>query len=72
VAFRSQQLGCGTCGRRFAPAAELLGLRPHQRRTEALSILAASLAVEGAYAKASRLLPSLPARRCRRGPSVVT
>ncbi len=56
VAFRSQQLGCTTCGRRFAPAAELLGLRPHQRRTGRLSELAASLAVEVAYAKASRLL----------------
>ena len=71
VAFRSQQLGCGACGRRFAPAAELLGLRPHQRRTEALSELAASLAVEVAYAKASRLLaelagPSVSARSIRR------
>ncbi|MGI8806466.1 MAG: transposase [Acidimicrobiales bacterium] len=71
VAFRSQQLGCGACGRRFAPAAELLGLRPHQRRTEALSELAASLAVEVAYAKASRLLgelagPQVSARSIRR------
>ncbi len=71
VAFRSQQLGCQACGRRFAPAAELLGLRPHQRRTEALSTLAASLAVEVAYAKASRLLaelagPSVSARSIRR------
>lgn len=46
VAFRSQQLECLSCGRRFAPAAELLGLRPHQRRTEALSDLASALAVE--------------------------
>ena len=59
VAFRSQQLECQHCGRRFAPAAELLGLRPHQRRSEALSVLAASLAVEVAYAKASRLLAEL-------------
>ncbi len=66
VAFRSQQLGCGGCGRRFAPAAELLGLAPHQRRTERLSELAASLAVEEAYAKASRLLAELA------GPSVLT
>jgi transposase-like protein len=71
VAFRSQQLGCGGCGRRFAPAAELLGLAPHQRRTERLSELAASLAVEVAYAKASRLLaelagPSVSARTIRR------
>jgi hypothetical protein len=28
VAFRSQQLECLGCSRRFAPAAELLGLRP--------------------------------------------
>ncbi len=71
VSFRSQQLGCRACGRRFAPAAELLGLRPHQRRTEALGELAASLAVEVAYAKASRLLaglagPSVSARSIRR------
>ncbi len=59
VEFASQQLECLSCGRRFAPAAELLGLRPHQRRTEALSQLAASLAVEVAYAKASRLLGEL-------------
>jgi len=71
VSFRSQQLACRSCGRRFAPAAELLGLRPHQRRTERLSELAASLAVEVAYAKASRLLaslagPSVSARSIRR------
>ncbi|MGH9188984.1 MAG: hypothetical protein ACRD0Q_02965 [Acidimicrobiales bacterium] len=71
VAFRSQQLACQSCDRRFAPAADLLGLRPHQRRTERLSELAASLAVEVAYAKASRLLaalagPSVSARSIRR------
>ena len=71
VSFRSQQLGCRACDRRFAPAAELLGLRPHQRRTTALAELAASLAVEVAYAKASRLLgslagPSVSARSIRR------
>ena len=71
VAFRSQQLECQSCGRRFAPAAALLGLRPHQRRTERLSELAASLAVEVAYAKASRLLaelagPTVSARSIRR------
>ncbi len=59
VAFRSQQLECLGCRRRFSPAAELLGLRPHQRRTEALSELASALAVEVAYAKASRLLVEL-------------
>lgn len=71
VAFRSQQLECQHCRRRFAPAAELLGLAPHQRRTERLSELAASLAVEVAYAKASRLLaelagPAVSARTIRR------
>jgi hypothetical protein len=71
VAFRSQQLECSSCRRRFAPAAELLGLRPHQRRTGRLSELAASLAVEVAYAKASRLLaelagPAVSARSIRR------
>ncbi len=71
VSFRSQQLECRNCDRRFAPAAELLGLRPHQRRTERLSELAASLAVEVAYAKASRLLaalagPEVSARSIRR------
>jgi transposase-like protein len=71
VAFRSQQLECQRCGRRFAPAAELLGLAPHQRRTETLSKLAAALATEVAYAKASRLLaelagPLVSARSIRR------
>lgn len=63
VAFRSQQLECLGCGRRFAPAAQLLGLRPHQRRTERLSELAASLATEVAYAKAARLLSELAGPR---------
>ena len=71
VSFRSQQLECTSCGRRFAPAARLLGLAPHQRRSEALSELAAALAVEVAYAKASRLLaelagPTMSARTIRR------
>ncbi|MGH9294130.1 MAG: hypothetical protein ACRD0B_02260, partial [Acidimicrobiales bacterium] len=71
VSFRSQQLECRSCERRFAPAAQLVGLRPHQRRTAALSELAASLAVEVAYAKASRLLaalagPEVSARSIRR------
>ena len=59
VKFASRQLECLGCGRRFAPANELLGLRPHQRRTGRLSELAASLAGEMAYAKASRLLAEL-------------
>jgi hypothetical protein len=71
VSFRSRQLECTSCGRRFAPAVQLLGLAAHQRRSEALGELAASLAVEVAYAKASRLLaelagPSVSARTIRR------
>jgi len=71
VKFRSQQLECRGCGRRFAPAGELLGLGKHQRRTDALSEAAAALAVEVAYAKASRLLgelagPAVSARTIRR------
>ncbi len=72
VAFRSQQLGCGACGRRFAPAAELLGLRPHQRRTGALSDLAASLAVEVATPRRRGCWPSWRAPACRPAPSAVT
>lgn len=59
VAFRSQQLECLSCGRRFAPAAQLLGVGSHQRRSDGLSQQAASLAVEVAYAKTSRLLAEL-------------
>jgi Transposase, Mutator family len=59
VAFRSQQLECMSCERRFAPAAQLLGVGSHQRRSDALTQQAASLAVEVAYAKASRLLAEL-------------
>jgi hypothetical protein len=71
VSFQNRQLECTSCGRSFAPAAQLLGLRPHQRRTAGLSELAASLAVEVAYAKASRFLaelagPSVSARSIRR------
>mgnify|MGYP000315360756 CR=1 FL=1 len=71
VEFRSQQLECRACGRRFAPAGELLGLGMHQRRTDGLSEAAAALAVEVAYAKASRLLgelagPAVSARTIRR------
>src|SRR5438094_629295 len=59
LAFRSQQLECLRCERRFAPAAQLLGLRPHQRRSTGVGDLGAALAVEVAYAKASRLLAEL-------------
>ena len=71
VEFASRQLECLGCGRRFAPANEVLGLSPHQRRTDGLSEMAASLAGEVAYAKASRLLaelagPQVSARTIRR------
>lgn len=70
VAFLSEQLKCLAYGRRLRPPPSCC-LRPHQRRTEGLSQLAASLAVEVAYAKASRLLaelacPSASARTIRR------
>lgn len=50
---------CRSCGVRFVPVLELLGLRRHQRSTDAVGALAAGLAVEVAYAKASRLLAGL-------------
>jgi len=59
VAFRSPCVQCLACGRRFAPAPQLLGLRAYQRRTDELSRMAAGLAGEVAYAKASRLLAEL-------------
>jgi hypothetical protein len=59
VTMEAWQVACRACGRRFVPVLELLGLRRHQRRTEALGDLAAGLAVEVAYAKASRLLSEL-------------
>ena len=71
VAIRSKMLPCRSCGHRFSPLGQLLGLRPGQRRTDGLSMAAAALAVEVAYAKASRLLAevggvSLSARTIRR------
>lgn len=59
VHFDLAQLECLHCGRRFAPMLQVLGLRAHQRRTDRLGDLAASLAVEVAYAKAARLLSEL-------------
>jgi hypothetical protein len=59
VRFRAAQVECLACGRRFAPVLELLGLRPHQRRTDRLAALAAGLATEVAYAKAARFLSEL-------------
>lgn len=59
VCMEAWQVVCRSCGRRFVPLLELVGLARHQRRTEALGELAAGLAVEVAYAKASRLLAGL-------------
>jgi hypothetical protein len=59
VTFKAQQVICRSCGLRFVPVLELLGLRRHQRSTDAVADLAAGLAVEVAYAKASRLLADL-------------
>ncbi|MDQ6796611.1 MAG: transposase [Actinomycetota bacterium] len=59
VRMEAWQVVCRGCGRRFVPVLELLGLRAHQRRSVALGELAAGLAVEVAYAKASRLLSEL-------------
>ncbi len=59
VTFRTAQVECLSCGRRFAPVLGVLGLRPHQRRTDRLAALAAGLATEVAYAKAARFLSDL-------------
>lgn len=59
VRFRTAQVECLRCGRRFAPVLGLLGLRPHQRRTDRLAGLAAALATEVPYAKAALFLSEL-------------
>ncbi len=59
VQFRAAQVECLSCGRRFAPSLRLLGLRPHQRRTDRLAALAGGLATEVTYAKAARFLSEL-------------
>lgn len=56
VALTSKMVECRSCGRRFSPLGELLGLAPRQRRSDGLSTATAALAVEVAYAKASRLM----------------
>lgn len=63
VRFRTAQVECLTCGRRFAPMLRLLGLRPHQRRTDRLAELAAGLATEVAYRRAARFLSDLTGTR---------
>jgi transposase-like protein len=71
IALTSKMLYCRSCEHRFAPLGQLLGLAPRQRRTEGLSTATAALAVEVAYAKASRLMSevggvSVSARTIRR------
>lgn len=59
VCLATWQVAWRSCGRRFVPVLELLGVARHQRRTAALGELAAALAVEVAYAEAARLLGEL-------------
>jgi hypothetical protein len=59
VALVSRMVHCRSCDRRFSPLGQLLGLAPRQRRTEGLAKATARLAVEVAYAKASRFLSEL-------------
>ena len=71
VAITAKMVQCRSCGHRFSPLGQLRRLRPGQRRTDGLFQAAAALAVEVAYAKASRLLAevggvSLSARTIRR------
>ena len=71
VKLTSKMVECRSCGRRFSPLGQLLGLAPRQRRTEALSTATAALAVQVAYAKAARLMAevggvSVSARTIRR------
>jgi hypothetical protein len=70
--FALAHLECLSCRRRFVPGTQVLGLRPHQRTTDALVELGTALATEVAYAKAARLLQDLSgiaisARQVRRG-----
>lgn len=59
VLLAAWQVECRRCGRRFVPVLELLGLGRHQRRSVGVAEMAAGLATEVAYAKASRLLAEL-------------
>ena len=71
IVLTSKMVYCRSCDHRFSPLGQLLGLAPRQRRTEGLSTATAALAVEVAYAKASRLMSevggvSVSARTIRR------
>lgn len=59
VTFDCQLVECGRCGCRFAPVCEMLGLERRQRRTDGLVDLAAQLATEMSYRRASDLLRRL-------------
>jgi len=56
ILLMSKMVECRSSSRRFSPLGQLLGLAPRQRRTPELTRATAALAVEVAYAKASRLL----------------
>jgi hypothetical protein len=71
IRIAGKMVYCRGCDTRFAPLGQLLGLSRGQRRTEGLSTATAALAVEVAYAKASRLMGeiggvSVSARTIRR------
>lgn len=71
IELTSKMVACRSCEHRFSPLGQLLGLAPRQRRTDGLAKATAALAVEVAYAKASRLLAevggvSVSARTIRR------
>ena len=59
VCLAAWQVECRSCGRRFVPVLELLGVERHARRSVGVAEMAAALATEVAYAKAARLLGEL-------------
>lgn len=59
ITFDCQLLECWRCTHRFAPVVEMLGLAPRQRTTDGLVDLAARLATEVSYRRASALLRHL-------------
>ena len=59
VRLAAWQVECRSCGRRFVPILELLGLPAFKRRSVGVAEMAGALATEVAYAKASRLLAEL-------------
>ena len=59
VRLAAWQVECRSCGRRFVPILELLGVAAFKRRSVGVAEMAAALATEVAYAKAARLLAEL-------------